>query len=384
MISMEIWIGWGDRKSVMLSIFGIGALLVKFIYRIPWTFSLRNILLCTAFYIGYILIHPAFEIREYLTQIPPQLLPICCIVFLRDEYKEKVLQQITKWYAWLISISLITYFVTMFIDLPNFGALSNGDRYGIFSNYLIYVKEYGGFDVGYLRFGGPFLEPGYVGMIGSFLIFVNQYNLKQKENLIILFSIIVSFSLAGWVLSFIGFFFIQFYKGNIRLSGIMAFAVILISFLTFGFYYNGGDNLINREILSRLAYDEVRLIAGNNRNVSTMMEYFDAMWDNKELLLHGYPLSAFSGLSDWETVGAGFERFVVFHGLLGVLYVFMFYLISLFYAKDKKYVLLFFVLVCVCFWQRTYALWFSWIICFHYSCISHDIKKVKCKSNLIT
>ena len=123
-------------------------------------------------------------------------------------------------------------------------------------------------------------------------------------------------------------------------------------------------------------FDEEKGFAGNNRNVVTITVMFLEMWGDTNLLLHGYPESAFAGLAEWETMGAGLDKFVVFHGLLGILYVFLFYILSLFYAKDKKYAWLFFILILLCFWQRTYALWFSWIICFHYAIIVQDRKKL--------
>lgn len=375
LLSMELWIGWGVYKSIMLTCFGVLAILYKLLFKVPWTISLRNILLSVAFFCGYYMVHPEFGFREFFTQMPPQLIPIICIVFLTDKYKKNVIDNITKWYAWLVAVSILIYVLTLFVNIPNFGILSNGDRYGSFVNYIFYVKEFGGFETGILRFGGPFLEPGYVGMMGAFLLFVNKFDLKRMDLQVILLSVLLSLSLAGWVLAVIGFFEIEFYKGNINIKRVFSLSCLLVVFILFGFFYNNGDNVINNEILSRLAFDEEKGFVGNNRNMETMMEFFKSMWGNWDLILYGYPPTAFYGLADWETIGAGLDRFVVFHGLMGVLYVFLFYIISLFYAKDKKFALLFFVFILICFWQRTYSLWFSWIICFHYSIIIQDMNK---------
>lgn len=375
LLSMELWIGWGAYKSITFTVFGVLAVLCKFSLNVPWTCSLRNCVLCIAFFGGYYMVHPEFGLREFFTQIPPQLIPIISIVFLADKYKGLVMNNITKWYAWLMTISIFFYVLTMFVSIPNFGILSNGDRYGSFLNYIFYVKEFGRFETSIHRFGGPFLEPGYVGMMGAFLLFVNKFDLKRKEVQVILLSVLLSLSLAGWVLAFIGYFEIQYYKRNIRIKRLFPFACLFLTFILFGFFYNNGDNVINNEILCRLAFDEDKGFAGNNRNVETMMEFFQEMWGNWDLILYGYPPTAFYGLADWETIGAGLDRFMVFHGLMGVLYVFLFYIISLFYATDKKFALLFFIFILICFWQRTYSLWFSWIICFHYSVIMQGMRK---------
>lgn len=378
LISMELWIGWCGQKSIMFTVFGLLAVLSKIVHGIPWTMSLRNCILCIAFFGGYYLVHPEFGLREFFTQIPPQLIPIICIVFLDDNYKGRVLNNITKWYVWLMLVSIVLYFIVTFVNLPNFGIMTNGDRYGSFANYIFYVKEFGSHET-ISRFGGPFLEPGYVGMIGAFLLFVNQFDFKRKEVRVILFSVLLSLSLAGWVLAFIGYFEIQYYKRNINVKKIFSLVCLFGVFIICGLSYNNGDNVINNEILSRLAFDEEKGFVGNNRNMEAMMDFFQAMWGDWDLLLHGYPPTAFYGLSDWETIGAGLDRFVVFHGLIGVFYVFLFYILSLFYAKDKKFTLLFMFFIMICFWQRTYSLWFSWIICFHYSVVLQDNRKLRSK-----
>lgn len=375
LLSMELWIGWGIYRSIMFSVFGGLAFLCKFFLRIPWTISIRNCILSVAFYAGYYLVHPEFGLREFFTQMPSQLIPVVCIVFLADKYKFCVINNITKWYSCLMVVSIIVYIVTLCVNVPSFGVLANGDRYGLFQNYIFYVKEIGGFDSDLLRFGGPFLEPGYVGMMGAFLLFVNQFELRRKEIKIILLSVLLSLSLAGWVLAFLGYLEILYYKGRLNIRKLIPFIAIFLICLVAGLYYNNGDNIVNNEILSRLAFDEEKGFVGNNRNVETMMEFFQAMWGNWDLILYGYPPTAFYGLADWETVGAGLDRFMVFHGLIGVLYVFLFYILSLIYATDKKYVILFFVFILICFWQRTYSLWFSWIICYHYSVVIQDIRK---------
>ena len=209
---MELWIGWGEYKSITFAVFGVFAVLCKFFLNVPWTFSLRNSVLCVAFFGGYYMFYPQFGLREFFTQIPPQLIPIISIVFLADKYKGLVMNNITKWYAWLLTISIPIYILTTLVNIPSFGILSNGDRYGSFVNYIFYVKEIGRFGTSISRFSGPFLEPGYVGMMGAFLLFVNKFDFKRRDIQVILLSVLLSLSLAGWVLAFIGYFEIQYYK----------------------------------------------------------------------------------------------------------------------------------------------------------------------------
>ena len=98
------------------------------------------------------------------------------------------------------------------------------------------------------------------------------------------------------------------------------------------------------------------------------------------VLLYGYPNKTFQQYNDYELIGSGFDHFLVHNGLLGVLLVFSFYIYTTSTAKDKKFAILFLVFILFSFWQRCYALWLSWIICFYYSsAIADKAKYIKNK-----
>lgn len=377
LISMELWIGWEGKKTLMLTIFGFGALLVKVAYNIRFTFSKRNIVLVLLFYIAHLYSLNA-GLTQVFTQIPSCLIPIMCIVCITDEYKEKVLCYITKWYARIILYSLFIFFIVSVVPIPGFGNLefysqsqSNVEGYATYINYIFYVKN-----LGFTRFNGPFLEPGYVGMIGAFLLFANRFNFKKKENTIILISVLVSLSLAGWMLTLIGYILNLFHIGKISISRLVFSLLFIISFINIGQSYNGGDNMINNEILSRLEYDEEKGFSGNNRNTEGIKLLSIGIWaTNAETILYGYPETAFYQFEDYELVGSGADKYLVHHGLVGILLVLSFYIYTISTAKDKKFALLFFIFVLFSFWQRCYAQWFSWIICFYYSTIIADRTK---------
>ncbi len=375
LLSMELWIGWNGRKTTMLILFGCGALFIKMAYKIPFKFSGRNIVLILLFYIAYLYkLNAGFA--QVFTQIPSQLIPIICIVCIADEYKEKTLYYITKWYARLILLSLLIYVLTLLIPIPSFGNIEFAQEvdYGFFSNYLFYVKSMMNVaEGGFIRFNGPFLEPGYVGMIGAFLLFANRFDFKKKENKIILISVLLSMSLAGWMLTLIGYILNLFHIGKISISRLVFSLLLVISFIYIGQSYNGGDNMINNEILSRLEYDEEKGFSGNNRNSLAITTLAIEIWrGNTDVLFFGYPQKTFLQYEDYELIGSGFDHFLVHHGLLGVLLGLSFYIFAIITAKDRKFALLFFIFVLFSFWQRCYAHWFSWIICFYYSSVIAD------------
>lgn len=374
MISMELWIGWGGRKSLMLTLFACGALFVKVMNKIPFIFSKRNIIIVLLFYIAFLYrLGAGFE--QVFTQIPSQLIPIICIVCVADNYKEKILGYITKWYAYVMAFSLFIYLLVYTIHIPDFGSIefAADSNYGAFTNYIFYVERINKLTGSLPRFNGPFLEPGYVGMIGAFLIYANKFNLKKKENKLILASVLATFSLSGWMLLLIGYILNIFYKGKIRMSHLVCFLLFIVVVVYGAKYYNDGNNIINEKIVSRLEYDEEKGFTGNNRNSQTIDLLALGMWASDiNTILLGYNESFFYQFEERELVGSGFDKFLVHHGLLGVLLVISFYIFIIRTAQDKKFACLFFVFVLFCFWQRSYALWLSWIICFYYSSVITD------------
>lgn len=377
-MSMGLWIGWDGRRSLILTLCGCGALLVKMMYNIPFVFSKRNIAIVIAFYIAYLYrLGGSFE--QFFTQIPSQLIPIICIICILGKYKEIILKYITKWYAYLILISLFVFILVYTVHIPGFGSLEFADdsNYGTYINYIFYVERIDTLTGGLPRFNGPFLEPGYVGMIGAFLLFANKFNFKTTENKIILVSVLASFSLAGWMLLIIGYILNIFYNGKISVSRLVFSLLLIVSIINGAKYYNGGNNMVNETILSRLETDEEKGFAGNNRNTETIKLLAAGIWTSGDIdtILFGYDEDYFRQYEEWELVGSGVDKFFVHHGLIGILLALSLYIITVTTAHDKKFALLFFIFMLFSFWQRCYALWFSWIICFYYASVITDSLK---------
>lgn len=376
LISMEFWIGWNGRKPIMLAIIGVLTLLAKFLEHVPFKYSNRNLILCLMFYGAFYVTNIQYGPRILLTQLPTQFIPIVCVLFLRDDFKKTVLDYITKWFAYLMLIALAIYFILFVVPLPDAGIIEFGEesRYGQYENYIFCVKSLEN-EGGLLRFSGPFVEPGHLGMMCAFLLMANHFNFFNKWNIVLSISLVASFSLAGFALAIVGYLLSMFNKGRLSIYQISLALLILFLGYNGGKYYNMGDNIINEKVLSRLEYDEDKGFIGNNRNTNAIDLYYLAMLTDSHTLMWGYSEKGLRALRDWEKIGVGYRHFMVFHGLFGLIWVFAFYVFSLFWAKDKRFCTAFLIFVIVSFWQRSYALWFSWIICFHYACVAQDIEK---------
>lgn len=370
LISMEMWIGWG-RKPQLMGAFAILTLLYGFGYKL-FKIQGRYLLALLILYITYFFISVQFSTQTFFTQTPSILIPFFCVLCVRDIYKSRILDLITKWYAILMVPSAILYIITSEVDLPSLGTIYHINlNYGGFDNYLIYVHQ----NNGDLRFNGPFLEPGHLGMIGSFIMMANNFRLNNRYIIIILISIILSLSLAGYMLVVIGYILCTYYKGKIKAGRVIFVVTTLYALFLIGQTYNGGDNVINREVISRFESDDEKGIVGNNRASYNVMILFEGVLENRELLLYGYDREYQRQNEEMFTKSNGLVFFIVKHGIIGVLVTFSFYVFLALIAKNRKYALLFLLFIFVCFFQRTYYNWIPWILCYDYAIVNNGIGK---------
>ena len=262
--------------------------------------------------------------------------------------------------------AIIIFVLYQTVGFPSFGTLVFNDfgnqsyEYLHRSNFVFYnYTDYYG-----IRFNGPFLEPGHLGMIGAFLLLATGFDFKRKETWIILCSIFLTLSLAGYMLTIIGFMLLKYYREQISIKFIILFLLLIAVLYIFSNFYNGGDNLINEKIFSRLEPDEEKGFSGNNRVFGEVNLYFLNMFNDKKLLLYGYDENTIDYLAETGSRGTGFIMYMVRHGIIGTVIVSLFYLFYSILSKDKKIAFLFFVFVALMYWQRSYPFWYSWFICY--------------------
>lgn len=361
--SMGLWIGWNGRSRFVFAIIGLIMVAYMFIMQIPIDKSRKNRFSLLVLLIGF----------TYLNQISLSLvlsryIPYALIICLNEKDRCRCIHYITKWYAFLMIPCIITYILFHTIGLPSIGTLVvntttwQPDLYLYRENLFFYnYTDY--YDI---RFNGPFIEPGHLGMMSSFLLFADGFNMKKKETWIILTSVLLSLSLSGYVLTFLAFCFTMYDEGKISLKFILFSFVLILAIYLFFSFYNGGDNLINEKIISRLEPDEERGFSGNNRVFGEIDIYFASMFTERSLLLYGYDESTMEYLAMNGSRGTGIIMYIVRNGILGTCSAIMFYVVYFIFCENKRYALLSLIFVSFMFWQRSYPFWFSWIICYVY------------------
>ena len=375
---MGLWIGWDGRSVFLYQVVTVFMVALVFIKKISLDFDKRKIVPLITILVAFALFGDmGFGLGTFLAS----LIPISIIILLNDKDQVQCLNFIVKWYAILMIPCLITYFIVQVSPISRLGQLVVRSKdyvtdagYLYRDNYLFYCYT----DFMGIRFNGPFVEPGHVGMMSAFLLFADGFKLKKKETWILLLSIFFSLSLSGFGFAAIGFLFNAVDKGNKKVIKYLSlFIVLAISVYLFAIYYNDGDNVLNEMIVSRLAYDEEKGFVGNNRTFGQLDLYFLAMFTDRNLLLYGYDADVVEYILEKDSGGIGFSMWMVQHGLFGTIGAYLFYLLYSLYASNKKYAILAFVFFILLFWQRSYPFWMSWIICYVYGIANNLFAKTK-------
>lgn len=278
-------------------------------------------------------------------------MPVLYLIQLPYDKLKDLLGFVTKWYAVLLVPALILYWLSLFVSLPAFGRFVH-PNYEPYINYIFYIKttyDYGTFE----RFNAFFLEPGHQALCSSFLMMANQYRFKQCPWLIVLAAgVIFSFSLAGYLLAFAGFVLL---KVNNLFKLLLTIGCIVAFFIGVQIW-SGGDNALNELIVERLEYDESKGIKGNNRFFNNT----DAVYKKAEK--NGDLWSGVSGKANMELIGgAGFKIYILKYGLIGVAFALLFYLGVIPPNPNYRYSISFLIVLILCFMQRSYPNWYSWM-----------------------
>lgn len=287
----------------------------------------------------------------------------------KDSYREKLLQDFTKWFAVLTGFSLVCFLLRNYVPFPMINSFNLEGYPETFYNYGIFLGS--SLSEFIPRFSGPFIEPGHLGIACVFFMYANHLRFGKNYYMWTLLAVcIATFSLAAYVL--LGMAFILQMK-------IKLYKIILYSSLLLGSYYyitqvwDGGNNPMNALIVSRLSYDEDKGIAGNNRfNHDTDSKYEE--WMKSGDLITGKGLKFYTEQKKNGVLGgAGYKIYIIQYGIIGTALIALLYFMMAQYSNDKRFAYVFFILVVLCFLQRTYPLWLSWMI--PYSCSMVRLKK---------
>lgn len=269
---------------------------------------------------------------------------------LNTKYKYDIIKYITEKFAILLAISLVVYILYAFgVPLPH-TSLSYGIRYE-FNNYYFFLQR-----DNVMRFHSIFLEPGHMTMGLAPLLFINNYNLKNKYVAILFISQLLSLSLAGYIVLVIGYLLSLFINSDYSRK-IQSIVLIISSFVAFLIVCTmvWKDFSFQEAILNRLIFEDGTL-SGYNRTGEAFDYFYDHIMSTDDKWF-GVSWKE----SDFDHGVAGYKRFVVTSGLVGLILSLLLYLMPIFITFKKDSVFLVIILLLLLF-QNAYPDWWCLLI----------------------
>ena len=264
-------------------------------------------------------------------------LPIITLVLLKKGYLLNLFESFQNILSLVLTVSAFFWILHLIgIDLP-YTELYYGEKEGVggamvdmyyFHNHYLYLVDQSwmmdlieGNIPSFLRFSSVFLEPGYLAILMCFLLFINEFNFKDKRNIVYLITLLLTISLAGLIMGLFAYIAHILRTTNYRLLALVGVFVLALGFYAFFSTYNNGNNIVNEMLLSRLELDQEKGIVGNNRTSSDLDLQFKQTLESTDIVF---------GIGDSTKLayGVGYKPFIIKNGLFG-LFLFLFYIIGI-------------------------------------------------------
>lgn len=359
LVSGYVWFGFllpSNFIPIAVSIFmiicyALGNFNIKFT---PKVYALFGVLLVYFLWSTFIIGIPYGLLM--LTSYTPAVL----LFMLEKHRQQNLLDFVTKWVCIILIFSLFGFLISSFVNLPHSPFMPEGfeKTYSSFENYYIFIKRtsFTGQNLNIVRFCGPFLEPGHLSMVCCLLLFANGFRLKQKPLMwILVISVVVSLSLAGYVILLAGLFFTKI-RNVYTISALLALGFGI--WFSIAVLWNDGQNPVNIMIFQRLEMDDSKGIKGNNRTVIQTDYFFKQCVDDGSIWL-GIRNQKVSGA---KILGAGYKIFLLRYGVISTMIVALIYLMLIPPRANRRYAISFFIIMLLLFMQRAYPWAYSWLL----------------------
>ena len=355
LFSMEPWFLW--------PFYNIKVLLIAFFCFLCFPFLkfktkyLSSLLMCFLLWVYLYFYHATTSLSILITFLI-KFLPLSFVINFSDKEKLLYIECLTKVFSYILLISLIFYLLWHIgVAFPK-SLLKHpvNSFYGLFENYYMFIVagNYGLFT----RFQSVFTEPGHLGMFSAILLYVNRYDFSKWYTWVIFLSLLLSFSLAAYILFVVGILLFWGMKVKKMLAFLFKIFICAIFVLKISIYiYNEYPNsILSVLIFSRLEFDDTSGIVGNNRNdIYFTRDYENMRSKMGEEFILGIGVDRYAE-NFFGTANSCYKVFIMQYGILGITILFLFFL-SLLCNSPSKLGLGLLLLYVVSFIQRPYALW---------------------------
>lgn len=349
LVSLRAWFTWGFTPAIV-SFFTIIVFIVYYYLR-PEVYEIKKkyfiVMLPFAFIELYVV--NGLNMNAHLYSAITIVL-IFLLLILKDDLKVSVLSYFTSVMGVIMWISIVGWIIMLLgVKLPYIVVDYNEGQY-VYRNYFLFLYNMSRFEF-IPRFSSVFLEPGHLGVILSFMLFINNFNFRKKTVIGIFVANILTFSLAGYILMAYSFIMIIFFGSKKKMSnGIYFIGLFVFVYYVFVSLAQGVE--FSDLIINRLVFDDGEVL-GDNRYSFEMNRYYDSFLKTKYVLT-GIGTNAYNMMD--IGANAGYKVFIVQYGLIGGVSLFLFYIIQVFFNGSKlTWILL--TIYFLAFLQRSYALW---------------------------
>lgn len=354
LLSTGPWFLWYDGPILMLcSVSFIFLTLLTFPRRIDFCTKLSLVLCFILCFYLYCFRH--VNTIAAISRMVCRLMPLCCVLLFNNRESVTFVKGIINLYSCLLLISVIFYVLYLIgLPLPVSSIASPDSFYPPFNNYYAFIvpQEFALIP----RFQSVFVEPGHLGTVTAILLYLTHYDYKKWQVWILTIALVLSLSLAAYLLYIIG---ITIYKWAITQKWrryIVVLAITMTVGVSLGMYLYkiNQDSIISQMIFSRLEFDEENGFSGNNRNSWDFMNLYNKFIHSNDIIL-GIGSKKFSSLT-FVGGNSSYRNFVLQNGLVGVGLLISFYL-SVLIKRRSRLTIGLFILYVVSFIQRPYAMW---------------------------
>lgn len=361
-VSMQPWFSWNTIMGPVLAFLFVFLRIAK--ARDLFSTGTRLSLLTLTLF-GFFYCHPfnssAYHFfRTYLVYIAP----IYFVVTFSHEEKVLFLRWFINVFCWILVVSIPFYILyAVGFSLPHKQIYHANPWYPPFYNYYFFTTSV--YDYGFMgRFRGIYAEAGHLGMMTAILLYAYRFNIKNWRGVVMLLTVVLSFSLAGIILTISGYLLYLM----LNHSGRFNFRPLLFLLVLWGGFIflennagNSSNSLITRYIVGRLIYDQDKGIAGNNRNTDDFDLQYKQFCKTSEFWIGYSPDDDVH--SSYGTGNSSYKVFVMNFGIVATVLIWLF-CIAYIREEYSKLAIGLMVVLFLSFLQRPYILWASQIFTF--------------------
>lgn len=324
--SMYAYFFW-SLPFVIPAIVSVYSLIFVVINPHYFNFCRKNLIPFFLFFLTMLYTKRDQNIFGYIGGVLP-FIPIFLFFTLKLYYKAKFLSLLTKVLAVILFISLLSWLLVTFgVRLPYTMISYNMDGETYFLKSYFTFIEYDFISLGFKRFMSIFIEPGYLGALLAIMLYINNFELRRKEVLILFFSLICSFSLAGYLMLFVAYISYVLRYNKRAAGSLMLILVLIILSVNLAVKLNNGENMLNQLIIERMEISNDGKLSGYNRTNDEMDRMFVDFLKSKDLVY---------GIGQrYVQFGAnvGYKPFIIINGILGLILLLLSYLSGWLYNK---------------------------------------------------